>query len=283
MVMGVMLVSTVSASDLNDTDVAIADDINSDIDDEPLKVDDQQTSQENETIVNETQNSTVEDVSKQAILSASKLTTTYKNSKNFKVKVVDENGTPIGGVKISLKIFTGSKSKTKTLTTDDKGIVSYNAKSLSAGTHKVVIDIADELYDSKQITSSIKVKPKSLKALAYSEKSAEGGGVGVQLIDKSTLKGVNGIKITFKIYTGKKFKTIKLISGYGDKSKKDKGLAMFMTNRYSAGTHKVIISSGSSNYKFSKSTKLIITKKSKKIYPTYLYTVSNGKEKFKFL
>jgi hypothetical protein len=55
---------------------------------------------------------------------------------------------------------------------------------------------------------------------------------------------ISGLKLKVKVYTGKKYKT------YNTKTNKN-GVAKINTKILKRGTHKVVISSGNSNYKIS--------------------------------
>lgn len=88
-----------------------------------------------------------------AKLTAKKGKTTYfkvtaKNTKTNKI---------ISGVKITIKVYTGKKYKTYTITTNSKGIAYFNVKSLSLGTHKVIVSSANKYCVAKSATSYIKI------------------------------------------------------------------------------------------------------------------------------
>ena len=86
------------------------------------------------------------------------LSTTYGSGKYFIVKVLDKNKKPVSGVKLTLKIYTGSKvNKTVTVTTDKNGIAKYSASKLSIGTHKVTVTVSNHNYIASVKSSSIKV------------------------------------------------------------------------------------------------------------------------------
>ena len=83
--------------------------------------------------------------------------------------------------------------------------------------------------------------------------------------NKKTNKGINGIKIKFLIYTGKKYKTFVL------KTKKIKGSTKiyngaigFATNEFSAGTHKVKILPYDLKYKGLATSSIVIKKSATK-------------------
>ena len=112
------------------------------------------------------------------------LSTTYGSGKYFTVKVLDKNKKPVSGVKLTLKIYTGSKvNKTVTVTTDKNGIAKYSASKLSIGTHKVVITFSNPNYVVDSIkNSSIKIskaKKSSMEdegAVSYNNKISNSVG-----------------------------------------------------------------------------------------------------------
>lgn len=287
-------ISTVSASDLNATDDVAVEDKLQTIEENTIS---QETSNEtdnlsqaNENVISsDDSNSSSQDDGNSTVvdtklkLSASKLTTTYSVNKYFNVKVLDSQNNPVQGINVIIKVYTGSKVKTYSATTNANGIASFNVKSVAKGTHKVVASISDDVYTASSIQSSIKVNAKALKITTKSRKVSTsdiaGGLIDIFVKDKSNNKGLNGIKITLKIYTGKKYKTVKLVTGYDSDYKKN-GVAGILTNKYSAGTHKVKITPTSSNYKGSATAKLVITKNAKKNFYNYAIYFTNGKVKY---
>lgn len=80
-----------------------------------------------------------------------------------------------------------------------------------------------------------------------------------------------------KIYTGKKYKTINVVT----KKSKILGdvLVLIETNKFSAGKHKVTAKITSPNYYGSDKGYIVIPKSAKKFKP-FTYVISNGKGKF---
>lgn len=78
-------------------------------------------------------------------VSAPKVTNKFKKSKYFKVTVKAYNK-PVKKLKVKVKVFTGKKSKTYTVTTNAKGVAQLNTKSLSKGTHKVELSSGNGNY-----------------------------------------------------------------------------------------------------------------------------------------
>lgn len=200
----------------------------------------------------------------------SKLTTTYKDGRSWKIKLVDSNTKkPISRAKITLKVFTGKKYKIYTVTTDYDGIAYFKTTKLSPGTHKVILSFSKPNYNSKTVKSTvIIIKQKSLKFKIEKLTRKEGAFLGVHVKDKSTKKLLNGVKIKLFVYTGSKYKTITLKTKTINKYK---GSIIYATNKLSVGKHKVIIRPVSIKYKgFAKTTMTI--KKSAKRYNAWTVT-----------
>lgn len=78
-------------------------------------------------------------------VSAPKVTNKFKKSKYFKVTVKAYNK-PVKKLKVKVKVFTGKKSKTYSISTNSKGVAQLNTKSLSKGTHKVELSSGNANY-----------------------------------------------------------------------------------------------------------------------------------------
>jgi len=203
-----------------------------------------------------------------AVLTASKVTVALKSGSSWAIKIADSrNNKPISGLKITLKVYTGKKYKTVTVTTNSNGVASYKTKSLSAGTHNVVASASHAGYNFNTVSSSIKVvKQTSLKFKLQAKSSDNGGALlSYMALNKKTKKGVNGIKMKVLIYTGKTYKTFilktKKIKG---KKKTYHGAFGFATNQFTAGKHKVVIMPESIKYKGSVKTSIVIKKSATK-------------------
>lgn len=112
----------------NSTDVISADST-----DEIASAQNDILANESETPSNSTLEPTPAPVEKSpAKIKASKITVAQKKSTKWNIKLTDSAGKALSGKKLVLKIFTGSKYKTVKLTTNSKGIASYNTKSLQS-------------------------------------------------------------------------------------------------------------------------------------------------------
>jgi hypothetical protein len=183
-------------------------------------------------------------VAKAAVkIKANKLSTTYKSGKHFTAKIIySKTKKAAGGVKVNLKVYTGKKAKTVTLTSNSKGIIKYSSSKLGVGNHKVVLKLkSNKKVKASSKTSSIKVSRADLKLSAPSAIHIykKAGKFTVTVKNKASGKAVKGMKVTFKI-KGKKY-TAKTNS---------KGKASFSTKSLGKGKHKVAITvKGNSKFK----------------------------------
>ena len=196
------------------------------------------------------------DVAIKAIVTPTTVSTTYNSGKSFVIKVSDVSKNPVANLKLTVKIYTGSKYVTKTLTTNVKGIATFaEASKLAIGNHKVEITSKDARYSISKTLSSIKVQKASTivvaKKLTAQYKKSKYFKVTVK--NKATKKVVNGIVIKVKVFTGKKAKTYKIKTDA-------KGIAKLNTKKLKIGKHKVVISSGDNRYAINKKSTIKIKK-----------------------
>ena len=89
---------------------------------------------------------------------AKNLKTSKKTAKTLNVKVSNYfNNHMMKNVKVTLKVFTGKKSKTVSLTTNSKGIAKLTTSKLSVGKHKVIINTAEKYTDCDKKTVYVTV------------------------------------------------------------------------------------------------------------------------------
>lgn len=87
-----------------------------------------------------------------------KVTNKYKSNSYFNITVRrSDNNKVIKGISINCKVYTNSKYKTYNLKTDSKGIAKLSTKTLSKGTHKVLISSNNMNYSLSK-TSSVVIK-----------------------------------------------------------------------------------------------------------------------------
>ncbi|MCQ2978083.1 MAG: Ig-like domain-containing protein, partial [archaeon] len=135
------------------------------------------------------------------------LTTDYDSGKYFQIKVVDNNNESITGLKLALKVFTGSSYKTVYVTTDDNRIAKYDASKLSIGTHNVTVMVSNSNYSASIKTSSIKIVKAATKITNVSTKVIKNHKYFyVKLTTKSGKALANKVVTMKSSVSGKKYK-----------------------------------------------------------------------------
>lgn len=176
------------------------------------------------------------------------VTTYYKSGKSFTVKVIDRNeNKALKNFKFTLKLYKGRKLvKTFNLKTDNKGKASIKVSGLAPSTYAVKTTFSDKSYYFSDYSNFITVTkiPTTVKAPKVVNKFKKSKYFKITVKHKKTKKTIKGLKLKIKVYTGKKYKIYKL------KTNK-KGVAKLNTKKLKRGSHKVVITSGNSNYKVS--------------------------------
>lgn len=224
------------------------------------------TPDENHTAVDGDLNFTVKQAT--AVIKASKLTVALKSAGVWTITLVDSgNNKGIPNMRLTLKVFTGKKYKTVSVTTNSKGVASYKTKDLTSGTHKIEVSATHSGYKFNTLTSSITVvKQTPLKFKLQQRTNGKSGSLLSYLVsNKNTNKGINGVKIKVLIYTGKKYKTYILTTKkLKGKKKSYNGAIGFATNSFSAGKHKVVFMPENIKYKGTITTSITIQKSATK-------------------
>ena len=197
-----------------------------------------------------------------ATIKASKVTVGLKKGSLWEIRLVDsKSGKPIGNMKLTLKVYTGKKYKKVSVTTNSKGIATYKTKSLTKGTHKIVVSGSHKSYNFNTLTSSIKViKQKDLKFKVKKKVSFDGSTISITTKYKN--KPINGVKLKVLVYNGKKL--VKTVSLKTKTREKTKGVCGWGTNKLTVGSHKIVIMPANIKYGGSKTTSLKIKSSAKK-------------------
>ncbi len=226
-IVGILSISAVNAVEDSDNSVIV--------DDSPIIVESTQNVTASDLNLNDSaQTVLAKNTStgpKSVTLSPSKLSTTYRSGKYFKVKVIDsKTKKSVAKVKLILKVYTGKKYKKFIKTTDSKGIAKLYASTLSIGSHKVTVNVKDsKLYISKKKTSLIKIsKAKPIISASKSKKYK------IIIKNKESKKPMKNIKVLIKVYTGKKYKQYSLKTD-------ENGTVGFNMKSLNKSKHKVII------------------------------------------
>lgn len=94
---------------------------------------------------------------------APKVVNIFKSNQKFKVTILNkESKKAMKGIRVFLKVFTGSKFKKYILKTNKNGVVSINTKKLSKSTHKIVVNVKkSSKVKAASAKSSVKIKDSS--------------------------------------------------------------------------------------------------------------------------
>ena len=214
-------------------------------------------------------------------ITASALTTYYSSGKTWSITLKDKtNNKVLASKKLTLKVYTGSKYKTYTVTTNSKGVATFKASTLAPGSHKVIVSYSNSNYSTKSLTKTIKINKMALTYKVSKSTQKDGAGLHIWVKNKATGKTVNKIKIKVLVYTGKKYKTITLVSAkYSTKGNGYTGYAV-KGPVYSIGTHTVKIMAGDSYHSGSVKSSLVL-KSSVKKYTKKIIIISKGKRTVK--
>ena len=167
-----------------------------------------------------------------------KLTTTYMSGKTVALKMFyTKSKRPLTKYQSEVKIIKGKSKTYDYIYTNSKGIAYFKASNLNVGTYKIIFNNDDN--DVDQITTTVKItKAKTIiKAPKVTAKHKKSKYFKVSVKNKATKKAVKNTYVKVKI--DKKTYKIKTNS---------KGVAKFNTKKLKIGKHKVVISSGNSNY-----------------------------------
>ena len=86
-----------------------------------------------------------------------KIKTKTKNKKLQITATNKKSKKPVSGIRLNVKVQTGSKYKTFNVKTNSKGISNLNLKSVKSGAHKVVISTNDGFYTLKSYKTKVKI------------------------------------------------------------------------------------------------------------------------------
>ena len=127
--------------------------------------------------------------------------------------------------------------------TNDNGKISISISGEDVGKFKMTVTVADNRYDGKQVTTTITVKKSNAKITVAKLTTVYKSGKKwtIKLKDTTNNKAIANMKITLKVYTGKKYKTYTVKTN-------SKGVATFEASTLKKGTHKVILSMSSKGY-----------------------------------
>ena len=145
--------------------------------------------------------------------------------------------------------------------------------NLPVGSYTLRVVSTPEQGSSPAIgTTSINVRKATavIKASKLTVAYKKGSKWIIKLVDSKTGKPISNMKLTLKVFTGKKYKTVKIRTN-------SKGEATYKTKSLSKGKHKVIVSATHSGYNFNTLTSSIKVIKQKTLkFKVYKKTLKDG-------
>lgn len=108
-----------------------------------------------------------------------------------------------------------------------------------------VTTIPDEYHNSvyRDLTVTVNKATAVIKASKVTVAYKKSGSWTLTLVDSRNNKPISNMLLTLKVYTGKKYKTVRVKTN-------SKGVASYQTKKLSKGTHKVKVSAQDSRYNF---------------------------------
>lgn len=198
-------------------------------------------------------------------VTAPSVTNAYKQAGTFQVTVKNKaSGKAVNGVKVTIKVTTGKKTKTYNVKTNSRGIASISTKALSKTTHKVAISIkANTYYKAASAKSSIKISNSKIATSLADEGTPISDAFTFatenfvhMFYDDGSLRGY-AAKLTLRDANGKELvgKTIKVYFGDRYITSGPSGEFFFIPKQY-LGTFKFVFE-GDGSYKASSCEKYI--------------------------
>lgn len=185
------------------------------------------------------------------------------------VKVIDiDSNIALENIDIKLNFNNGKNVR---LTTDSKGSAIFEIP-FSSGKYSVTASINDEKLDcQKAVLNNIIINkaPSKLSSAKINTVYKVKKALNVKLVYSKNNKGLSGIKIIVKIYTGKKYIKHTLTTN-------SNGIASLNVNGLSVGNHKVVISCSDSSVSAKSITTSVNVKKANPVLSTYNFIISKG-------
>ena len=176
-----------------------------------------------------------------AKLKAPKLTTYYKGNKYFTVTLTNsKNNKAIYDAKVNIKVFvSANRYYNYNGHTGANGQIRLSLDNLKPGTYNVIVEKGESKnYTAAKISSKIVIKKAPTKLTPKKLTAKKGAKKYFQVTVKNTKtkKVIKGVKLTLKVYIGKKYKTYTVKSN-------SKGIAKLNVKSLTVGTHKVVVES----------------------------------------
>ena len=183
-------------------------------------------------------------------VSAPSVIVKYKKNNYYSIKVLNKEGSPVKKISIKVRIYTGKKSKTYKIKTNNYGIAKIQTRKLSLGTHKIVISSGNSNYKiAKNTKITIKKASKYLKMQVDSKVISKTNNYFNVKVVNNLGTPVKNITLKVKVFTGNNSKTYTVRTN-------DRGIAQVKTKKLSLGNHKVNVRVSNKKYVLNKNTKI---------------------------
>lgn len=187
---------------------------------------------------------------------------TYFGEKTVTVRVTDTNNgnAPVSGVKVTLRFSNG---QTATVYTASNGYATY-AVPFNPGTYSVTASIDSSYSASPQTLGGISIAKASatISPSKLNTKFEANKYFKVKVVNSKTKRGIAGVKLLLKVYTGKKAKKVYVTTD-------GSGYAYYNAAKLKIGKHKVKVSIASSQVSAKAKTSKITVKKASTALDTY--------------
>ena len=178
---------------------------------------------------------------------------TYFGDKRVSAKVINSNtGNPVSGAAVHFKFSNG---KTATVYTGSNGIATYTLP-FNPGTYRVTATLDSDIGGTSASMSNIRITkaPATITPTKLSTKFESSKSFKIKVINSKTKKGIGGVKLLLKVYTGKKAKNVHVTTA-------SNGVASYNPSKLKVGGHKVKVSIASSQVSAKAKTSKITVKK----------------------
>lgn len=185
----------------------------------------------------------------------------YFGDKTVSAKVINTNtNAPVSGAKVTFKFSNG---KSATVYTGSNGVATYKIP-FNPGTYKVTATIPSDIGGASAVLANIKIvkAPATISPTKLSTKFQANKCFKVKVINSKTKKGIAGVKLQLKVYTGKKAKKVTVTTA-------SNGVASYNAAKLKVGKHKVKVTIASKQVSAKAKTSKITVKKASTLIDKY--------------
>ena len=196
-------------------------------------------------------------VSGTAVITSNNLNAYYNSGKTMTAKLTDQStGKPLKGIDVKVVFTKGKSSKTKTYTTNSKGLITITPPS-ALGTYSVTISSATPHVTAAAVKKTVNIKKAPVKVKAYKVSEYKGFKITLKAKVTSLGKKVNEGTVKFKI-NGKTYNA-KVKNGIATKKLKLKKAKKYTyTAKFKSSNYQTSKAKSKATIKKRLSTKIVI-------------------------